>query len=67
MLRSFELVSEIRVKFSKTKIGGVGLNNSLIQNFSNILNSITWKYPLSTLDCQYGESKEKIVLETYGF
>jgi len=38
ILRSFELASGYRVNFSKTKVGGLGLEAPLLKVFSNTLN-----------------------------
>jgi len=38
ILRSFELALGLRVNFSKTKVGGLGLDASMLKVFSNTLN-----------------------------
>jgi len=54
ILRSFELVSELRVNFFKTKIGGLGLYAILLKDFSNILNCKHMKIPFVYLGMPIG-------------
>jgi len=54
ILRSFELASGLRVNFFKTKIGGVGLEVTLLKQFSNILNCKHMKIPFMYLGMPIG-------------
>lgn len=57
VLRNFKLALGFRVNFSKTKIVGVRMNMTLIQNFSNILNCKYMERPFKYLRVQIGGIK----------
>ena len=59
ILRSFELASGLRVNFFKTKIGGVGLEATLLKQFSNILNCKHMKIPFMYLGMPIGGNPRK--------
>jgi len=46
MLRCFEMASGLRVNFHKSKVGVLGVHNSVTQAFSEILNCNTTEVPL---------------------
>ena len=54
ILRSFELASGLRVNFSKTRIGGLGLDAILLKDFSSILNYQHMKIPFVYLGIPIG-------------
>jgi len=54
ILRSFELASGLKVNFSKTKVGGQGLNSTLIKDFTSILNNNHMKIPFVFLGLPIG-------------
>jgi len=54
ILRSFELVSRLRVNFSQTKVGGLSLNATLIKDFTTILNYNYLKIPFVYLGVTIG-------------
>jgi len=54
ILRSFELASGLRVNFSKTKIRGLGMDATLLTNFSNVLNCKHMKIPFVYLSMPIG-------------
>ena len=54
ILRCFELVSGLRVNFSKTKVGGLGLDATMINEFSSTLNCKHMKIPFEYLGMQIG-------------
>jgi len=59
ILRSFELASRLRVNFFKTKIGGVGMEATLVKDFSNILNFKHMKIPFMYLGMLIGGNPTK--------
>jgi len=54
ILRSFELASGLRVNFSKTKVGGLGLDESMLNVFSTTLNCKHMKIPFVYLGMPIG-------------
>jgi len=59
ILRSFELVSRLKVNFSKTKVGGMGLNPILIKEFTSTLNCNHVKIPFVYLGVPIGGNPTK--------
>jgi len=58
VLRCFELVSGLRVNFSKTKVWGLGLDASMINEFSNTLNCKHMKIPFTYLGMPIGGTQD---------
>jgi len=67
ILRSFELLSRLRVNFSKTKVGSLSLNVTFIKDFTIILNYNHMKIPFVYLGLSIeGNPRTKNILATYG-
>ena len=56
----FELASDFKVNFLKSKIGGVGVNHNLIQCFAEILNCDVMKTPFKYLGMLVGGVPQEI-------
>jgi len=60
-LRYFELVSGLKVNFGKTKIAGIGVQNTEILRYSAILNCTKMKVPFKYLGVLVGDNHRKKV------
>ena len=54
MLRSFELVSGLKINFAKSKFGAIGKSYQWVQNATNYLNCILLTAPFSYLGIPIG-------------
>ena len=62
ILHCFELASGLKVNFSKSRIGGVGVDHTVIQQYAAILNCEVMKTPFKYLGLLVGESQASLVL-----
>jgi len=62
ILNCFELASGLKVNFLNSKIGGVGVVQSLVQRFAAIFNCDVMKTLFTYLGLLMGVSKERCVL-----
>jgi len=60
ILHCFELASGLKVNFSKSRIGGVGVDHTVIQQFATILNCEVMKTPFKYLGLLVGGSHKRV-------
>lgn len=56
MLRNFELISMLKVNFFKTRIGGIGVGDEVLERFSDILNCRIMSFLFTYLGVLIGEN-----------
>lgn len=65
MLRSFELMSGLKVNFSKSKLAGVCMNGNEISRLARLLNCGTMELPFTYLGIPVGASHSKTEKEAF--
>ena len=60
ILYGFELASGLRVYFSKSKIGGVGISQSQLQHYSSVLHCEITNVPFKYLGLEVGENQWRV-------
>jgi len=61
MLSCFELVSDLKVNFLKSRIGGVGVKQTKIMSFTSVLNCEIMRTPFKYLGLPIGDAIRGVI------